>query len=160
MVQGSSSYCNKKCVFFPGEPEKRADDYAGWRSTCHQVVKIIWPDCAGANEECYLHRHVPNEHGIIEFSSQYVCETVYHCSGSNSTNSVFKHHLWEGRTCFCFQGSKQFKCLIIAGTFIWCCSNETYKDDYLTKTNKFPTLFLIWGCISFKEHGVMAIITS
>ena len=34
------------------------------------------------------------------------------------------------------------------GTFVWCSSNETYKDDCLKKTIKFPHSFMIWGCMS------------
>ena len=46
-----------------------------------------------------------------------------------------------------------------ARTFIWCRSNETYKDN-CQKISKFPKLFIIWGFISFKEHREMVIIIS
>uniref|UniRef100_A0A3B3QGW8 Transposase Tc1-like domain-containing protein n=1 Tax=Paramormyrops kingsleyae TaxID=1676925 RepID=A0A3B3QGW8_9TELE len=47
-----------------------------------------------------------------------------------------------------------------AGMFVWCHPNETYKDDCLKKTSKFPQSLMIWGCMSGKGPGQMAIITS
>uniref|UniRef100_A0A3B3QDG3 Transposase Tc1-like domain-containing protein n=1 Tax=Paramormyrops kingsleyae TaxID=1676925 RepID=A0A3B3QDG3_9TELE len=35
-----------------------------------------------------------------------------------------------------------------AGTFVWCHPNETYKDDCLKKTSKFPQSLMICGCMS------------
>ena len=34
-----------------------------------------------------------------------------------------------------------------AKTFAWCCSNETYKDDCLKKTSKFPNYVMICNCL-------------
>ncbi len=39
-----------------------------------------------------------------------------------------------------------------AGTFVWCRSNEMYKDECLKKTTK-PNSFMIWGCRSVKGPG-------
>ena len=46
------------------------------------------------------------------------------------------------------------------GTFVWCRSNETCKDNCQKKTSKFPKSFKISGCMSFKEPGEMIIVTS
>uniref|UniRef100_A0A673J1W8 Uncharacterized protein n=1 Tax=Sinocyclocheilus rhinocerous TaxID=307959 RepID=A0A673J1W8_9TELE len=35
-----------------------------------------------------------------------------------------------------------------------------YKDDCLKKTTKFTNSFMIWGCMSGKLPGEMAILTS
>lgn len=47
-----------------------------------------------------------------------------------------------------------------AGTFVWCCSSEIYKDDCLKKTSKFPQSLMIWGCMSGKGTGEMAVVKS
>lgn len=47
-----------------------------------------------------------------------------------------------------------------AETFVWCRANEVYKDECLKKTAKFPQSFLVWGCMSGKGPGEIAIITS
>ncbi|XP_053499736.1 ganglioside-induced differentiation-associated protein 1-like 1 isoform X1 [Ictalurus furcatus] len=40
-----------------------------------------------------------------------------------------------------------------AGTFVWCRTNETDKDDCLKKTIKFPHSLMIWGFMSGKGPG-------
>ncbi len=47
-----------------------------------------------------------------------------------------------------------------AETFVLCRSNEMYKDDCLKETTKFPNSFMIWGSVSGKGPGEMAILTS
>ncbi|CAJ0964526.1 unnamed protein product [Ranitomeya imitator] len=47
-----------------------------------------------------------------------------------------------------------------AGTFVWCRSNEIYKDDCLKRTCKFPQSLMIWGCMSGKDTGESAVITA
>uniref|UniRef100_A0A3Q3AU23 Tc1-like transposase DDE domain-containing protein n=1 Tax=Kryptolebias marmoratus TaxID=37003 RepID=A0A3Q3AU23_KRYMA len=47
-----------------------------------------------------------------------------------------------------------------AGTFVWCCSSEIFADDCLKKTCRFPQSLMIWGCMSGKGTGEMAVITS
>ncbi|CAJ0951568.1 unnamed protein product [Ranitomeya imitator] len=34
------------------------------------------------------------------------------------------------------------------GTFVWCRSNEIYKDDCLKRTCRSPQSLMIWGCMS------------
>uniref|UniRef100_A0A3Q3AMG8 Tc1-like transposase DDE domain-containing protein n=1 Tax=Kryptolebias marmoratus TaxID=37003 RepID=A0A3Q3AMG8_KRYMA len=46
-----------------------------------------------------------------------------------------------------------------AGTLVWCRSNEIYADDCLKTTCKFPQSLMIWGCMSGKGTGEMAVIT-
>uniref|UniRef100_A0A3Q2ZWT6 Transposase Tc1-like domain-containing protein n=1 Tax=Kryptolebias marmoratus TaxID=37003 RepID=A0A3Q2ZWT6_KRYMA len=46
------------------------------------------------------------------------------------------------------------------GTFVWCHSNEIYADICLKKMCKFPQSLMIWGCMSGKGTGEMAVITS
>ena len=46
------------------------------------------------------------------------------------------------------------------GTFIWCRSNEIYKDDYQKKISKSLKPFMIWSCVSFKGYLEMEIIIS
>lgn len=47
-----------------------------------------------------------------------------------------------------------------AGTFVWCRSSEIYKEDCLKKTSKFPHSLMIWGCMSGKGTGEMAVVKS
>ena len=46
------------------------------------------------------------------------------------------------------------------GAFVWCHSNETHGYDCLKKISKLLELFMIWGCMSFKEPGDLAIVIS
>lgn len=39
----------------------------------------------------------------------------------------------------------------------WCCWNETYKDKCLKESRKFLKSFIIWGYMSVKRTGNMAI---
>lgn len=40
-----------------------------------------------------------------------------------------------------------------AGTIIWCCSNETYKDDAWRKPSHFPTYLWYGSACQVKDQG-------
>ena len=69
---------------------------------------------------------------------------ILRLKNGNWENGDHEHHNYASGDSTSGQGDN-------TGTFVWCHSNETYKDGCLKGASKFPKWFIIWSCMSFKR---------